>query len=183
MAEIGCPQNLEKLIIQSVKEVFTSWKLPLEFKSTTTTPEAVDGYVSEIGFHGEEFKGLLRLWCPKSALAATFPLKKKQVTSENEKEVYGDWLRELSNQILGGIKSECRKFSVRIAIGIPYLIQDNHSFLPFTINCRRNFLFEAQGSKIYLGLEAYLDERLDFVQALEEDIADITKNSNEAFFF
>ncbi|MGC4092561.1 MAG: chemotaxis protein CheX [Polyangiaceae bacterium] len=82
-----------------------------------TEPPAV-GFVSRIGFVGEQVWGSLELGLSSQFVAESLPALLRQ-RGESSERMLSDWAGELANQVLGRFKNKLRPFSVNFELNTP----------------------------------------------------------------
>jgi hypothetical protein len=109
------PGSLVDTIVQSATvELFRTYgvavaPLPRKAQALATVPE---GFCGTIAFTGQGFTGSLTLFVPAAILSLT-------KADSGESLHARDWIRELTNQLMGRVKTRLLQLQVTLQVGLP----------------------------------------------------------------
>lgn len=102
-----------------------------------------------IGFTAPRFTGSLTLAVPVDVL-------KQMRDAPNSDSALGDWVRELTNQLLGRIKNRLMRFQIVLQVGVPIAV-NRRAFAQETTGTQSVYVFRALRGRFFVALSGHLD--------------------------
>lgn len=160
---------IDKIIKQTCVELFKAYNARISYLGKKQEMfNDLSGLAGVIGFYGQQMRGTLTLLVNKEILEQTGPSYDM-----------GDWVAELSNQLLGRIKRKLRLYQVELWPSTPIAVSGEHLHLTFKTKRALQYEFSIQGIgpnvKIALFVDALVDENVKYVELdipEDEDIAE-----------
>lgn len=167
--------RIDAFLASTVREVFASYGLQLE-EAELDENLIEDPFASSIGFTSVLLPGALVLVASRSVVESSLPANLK--TSTIDDEILADWTGELSNQLLGRLKSRFCAAGVDITLSTPTVFagKDLHHFACQSDLLRR--LFFKGGGALLVEFQANFDSDFEIGEGEEE-----SAEGGEAFFF
>ena len=170
--------RIDRYLSASTLDLFGAQGLRLEAWPAPAA-ELAEPLASSIGFTSDNMKGVLVLVMEKSLALASLPANLRAKCGDDE--LLADWVGELSNQLLGRIKTRFIGSGIQIALSTPIVFvgrEMRHFFRPSPI--QRKLGFGGEGEAVVEFLANY--ER-DFEVAEGEPGAEPGPPEGEVLFF
>lgn len=170
--------RIDSYLSGSALDLFEAQGLRLEAR-TASTAELSEPLASSIGFTSDNMKGVLVLVMEKALVLASLPANLR--AKHYDDELLADWVGELSNQLLGRLKTRFIASGIQIALSTPIVFvgrEMRHFFRPSPI--QRKLGFGGKGEAVVEFLANY--ER-DFEIAKGEGPAEQGPPEGEVLFF
>jgi len=150
---------LSEMVMKTTVLLFRDYDIEL-----TATERPSDKYSVElcggIGFSGKQARGTLLCAASKEPL-------RKLCGNKNASE--RDWISEITNQLLGRIKSRLLRKGVEIVISPPIVLRGEHiAPLPRTQLLPLSFVMD--GGAVFVWLDVEFDASVDLTSEEEQDI-------------
>jgi hypothetical protein len=192
---IPLSQVLQRQVPAALIEVFGSYGARVTEKKTPPTdpkgafiPVGKGGGESlaagVIGFTGDRLQGTLLLATSFDVVARVRPadLQKRAISATSAADwiMVRDWVRELTNLILGRIKSHLRPYGVKFEMAPPSALSG--PALAFAVPkspAPQRYLFECEGEKVWLCFDGMFDPALE----VEFDGVERASTSGRAIVF
>jgi hypothetical protein len=143
---------LDALVSEACISLFNDYSLPL--RRVAEFPQAEDSnlsYCAVVGFGGDQIRGSLLLATTAEPLGRTSPVGDT---------CFRDWIAELSNQLLGRIKTKLVARGIVPHASTPVVLRAPH-LTPLPKATMKHFVFECDDGHVCVWLEAELEKNLD----------------------
>jgi len=170
--------RIDSFISASTLDLFGSQGLGMEVLPLEQA-ELAEPLASSIGFTSDNMKGVLVLVMEKALALASLPANLRQKGGSDE--LLADWVGELSNQLLGRLKSRFIGSGVQIALSTPIVFvgrEMRHFFRPSPIQRKLGF-----GGKGRAEVELLANFERDFEMAEGEPSEEEGPPEGEVLFF
>lgn len=170
--------RIDGFIVGSTLDLFGSQDVKMEALASGTG-ELVEPLASSIGFTSDNMKGVLVLVMEKSLAMACLPANLRQNGCGDE--LLADWVGELSNQLLGRLKTRFIGSGITIALSTPIVFvgrEMRHFFRPSPIQRKLGF-----GGRGRAEVELLANFERDFEIAEGQPIVEPGPPEGEVLFF
>jgi CheY-specific phosphatase CheX len=170
--------RIDSFITASTLDLFGSQGVKMETLAAGL-PGMVEPLASSIGFTSDNMKGVLVLVMEKALATACLPANLRQNGCSDE--LLADWVGELSNQLLGRLKTRFVGSGIQIALSTPIVFvgrEMRHFFRPSPIQRKLGF-----GGGGGAEVEFLANFERDFEIAEGEPLAEPGPPEGEVLFF
>lgn len=150
---------LDQLVSECCLSLFQDYSLPLEAADPVKLESGDELlYCGVLGFSGDLIRGTLMLATSEKPLGRTHPSGAESLRS---------WIAELSNQLLGRIKSRLLRHGVTLHLALPVVIRGKHLARIPSAELKPH-AFICEGGLVCVWFDAELSPQLDLTR-LDED--------------
>jgi hypothetical protein len=143
---------LDELVTDCCVSLFQDYSLPLKAAQTIEIESSEDLlYCGVLGFSGDHIRGTLMLATSEKPLGRTHPSGAESLRS---------WIAELSNQLLGRIKSRLLRRGVTLNLALPVVIRGKHLSRIPSVDLKPHS-FVCEGGLVCVWFDAELAAGLD----------------------
>jgi CheY-specific phosphatase CheX len=170
-------QRIDSYIESSTRELFKSQGMEIE-PDPRRKAEAENPLAATIGFTSANLRGFLILSLDRDLASRSLPANLRGLAANEE--ILADWTGELSNQLLGRLKSRFCPAGIEISLSTPIVFtgKEMHRF-PNTAPIQRTFFF-AEG-RLIVEIQACYDKDFEIEETSER--SEPSQSEGEVLFF
>lgn len=156
--------KIRPLLIQCCEVLLEGNGVPVTCEGDVATARLTsEGLVASIGFAGSMLRGSLMISAPLALITQALPLPKEHLTPE---DLQGDWLCELSNQLLGRLKLRLAPHGVELLLSIPSAVRGRELE---SLGGSRSLRFSAGETAFFVSLSAEPTPSFHWTEAPREE--------------